>query len=242
MTAQTRVSDDPDALAETVAEALIARLAEIQAEGRVPTVGLTGGTIAALVHRKVASSLNSFDVDWDEVDFWWGDERYIDSSSDDRNAKQARRDLLDHVDVDPTRVHEMPATDSGLSLAEAADAYAETMREQGGGGFDVLMLGMGPDGHIASLFPGSAQLDATDAIAVAVPESPKPPPERITLTFEALARAHSVWFLVSGSEKAEAVARSLGDTDRHVSPAAGVVGQAETVWWLDRAAARAVRA
>ncbi|KRF17100.1 6-phosphogluconolactonase [Nocardioides sp. Soil797] len=239
MSPQTRVSENADALAEAVAEALIARLAQIQAAGRVPTVGLTGGTIASLVHRKVASSLNSFDVEWDEVDFWWGDERYVDSSSDDRNAKQARRDLLDHVDVDPSRVHEMPASDSGLTLTDAADAYAATMREQGAGAFDVLMLGLGPDGHIASLFPGSPQLDASDAIAVAVPDSPKPPPERVTLTFDAMSRTHAVWFLVSGAEKAEAVARSLSDTDLHTSPAVGVSGDEETIWWLDRAAASA---
>ncbi|QIX26796.1 6-phosphogluconolactonase [Nocardioides sp. JQ2195] len=237
MSPTTRVEADSDALAEAVAEALIARLAEIQAEGRVPTVGLTGGTIAREVHRKVASSLNSFDVDWDEVDFWWGDERYVDSSSDDRNARQARRDLLDHVDVDPSRVHEMPAADSGLSLQEAAEAYAAEMREQGSGGFDVLMLGLGPDGHIASLFPGSAQIDARDAITVAVARSPKPPPERISLTFEAMARSNAVWFIVAGAEKAEAVARSMVDTDVHASPAVGVAGAEETVWWLDRAAA-----
>lgn len=237
MSPQTRISEDAEALAEAFAEALITRLAEIQADGRVPTVGLTGGTIARKVHRKVAASLNSFDVDWDEVDFWWGDERYVDSSSDDRNAKQARRDLLDHVDVDPTRVHEMPASDSGLSLEEAAEAYGSEMREHGSGGFDVLMLGLGPDGHIASLFPGSPQLDATDAIAVAVADSPKPPPERVSLTYEGLARSKSVWFMVSGEGKAEAVARSLTDTDVHTSPAVGVSGDLETVWWLDRAAA-----
>jgi len=112
------------------------------------------------------------------------------------------------------------------------------VREHGTDEFDVVMLGMGPDGHVASLFPGSAQLDVDDEIAAAVTDSPKPPPERVTLTYGALNRSRSVWLLVSGSEKAEAVARALDPaTDRHDVPAAGVGGSVETVWFLDRAAA-----
>lgn len=237
MTTERRVSPDADQLAEAVAEALIARLAEVQAEGRVPSVCLTGGTIASLVHRRIASSLNGFDVDWDEVDFWWGDERYVDATSDQRNAIQARRDLLDHMDVDPARVHEMPAADSGLSLGDAAETYAHELRQHGGGAFDVVMLGLGPDGHIASLFPGSAQIDVDDRIAVAVPDSPKPPPERISLTFGALNRTRAVWFVVSGSEKAAAVAKAAAGLDLHGAPSTGVFGTDETIWWLDSPAA-----
>ena len=100
------------------------------------------------------------------------------------------------------------------------------------------MLGVGPDGHVASLFPGFPQLDVDDRIAVAVTGSPKPPPERISLTFAALNRAKSVWFLVSGDEKAAAVARALAEgTDLHDIPAAGVTGSEETIWFLDRPAA-----
>jgi 6-phosphogluconolactonase len=108
----------------------------------------------------------------------------------------------------------------------------------GSGEFDVTMLGVGPDGHIASLFPGFPQLDVDDRIAVGVTDSPKPPPERISLTFDALNRSKSVWFLVSGDQKAPAVARALAEgTDRHDCPAAGVTGSEETIWFLDRAAA-----
>lgn len=228
---------DADALAEAVAEALISRLSEIQAEGRVPTVGLTGGSISRLVHRKLASSMNGFDVDWDEVDFWWGDERFVDSHDDERNAGQARRDLLDHVDVDPARVHEVPATDSGMSLEEAAESYSTSLRSEGSGDFDVLFLGIGPDGHVASLFPGHPALDVEDRIAVAVPDSPKPPPARVSLTFGALNRSQAVWFVASGSEKADAVASALSGSDHHEIPARGVSGSEETVWWLDDSAA-----
>jgi 6-phosphogluconolactonase len=132
----------------------------------------------------------------------------------------------------------MPSTADATDVGAGADAYSETLRAHGSGAFDVLMLGMGPDGHVASLFPGFPQLDADDRIAVAVTGSPKPPPERISLTFAALNRSTSVWFLVSGEEKSPAVARALAEgTDRHECPAAGVRGAEETIWFLDREAA-----
>jgi 6-phosphogluconolactonase len=99
------------------------------------------------------------------------------------------------------------------------------------------MLGIGPDGHIASLFPGFDQLDVTDRTAVGVTGSPKPPPERISLTLPRLNKSASVWFLVSGSGKAEAVAGALGGRDVHEIPASGVTGVEETIWFLDREAA-----
>jgi 6-phosphogluconolactonase len=102
------------------------------------------------------------------------------------------------------------------------------------------MLGIGPDGHVASLFPGHEALDVDDRIAVGVTDSPKPPPARISLTFPALNRARSVWFLVSGEGKADAVARALGGADLHEIPAAGVSGQEETIWFLDRESSSAL--
>jgi 6-phosphogluconolactonase len=173
-------------------------------------------------------------VDWTQVVVWWGDERFVAPDSPDRNARQAREAFLDAVGA--TQVHEMPSTADAAGVDEGAAAYAATLREHGSGEFDVVMLGIGPDGHIASLFPGFPQLDATD-IAVGVTGSPKPPPERISLTFAPLNRAKSVWFLVSGEGKAEAVARAVGGADRHEIPAAGVSGHEETIWFLDRAAA-----
>jgi 6-phosphogluconolactonase len=238
VTVEQRVSAGPDELADAVASALIQRLADIQAEGRVPSVALTGGSIAERIHRAVATSIDGLDVDWSEVDFFFGDERYVDSWSEERNALGARRDLLDHVGVDPARVHEIPATDSGLTGDEAADRYSATIRSHGTGEFDVVMLGVGPDGHVASLFPGHPALDVDDRIAMAVTDSPKPPPERITLTFGALNRTRAVWFVVAGEAKAGAVARARqSGADVHDVPAAGVAGREETIWWLDEGAA-----
>ncbi len=133
----------------------------------------------------------------------------------------------------------MPASDAGFeSLDAAAASYAAEVREHGTGAFDVVMLGVGPDGHVASLFPGFPQLDVDDAIAVGVTGSPKPPPERISLTFGALNRAKQVWFVVSGDGKADAVARALAaDGDVHDTPARGVHGLDQTIWFLDEDAA-----
>jgi 6-phosphogluconolactonase len=236
------VQPSPDALAAAVAGRLVTRLAAIQAAGRVPSIALTGGTIAVKIHQAVVTATRGHDdVDWASVDVWWGDERYVPADDDERNAKQAWDSMLSHLDISPGRVHEMPASDGPHdSIEDAAAAYADEIRARGTGTFDVVMLGVGPDGHVASLFPGSRQLDV-DEITVAVTDSPKPPPERISLTFEALNRAEDVWFVVSGAEKAEAVGKALstGDeaADVHDVPAAGVHGQEHTVWFLDEESA-----
>ena len=231
------VHDDAGVLATEVAGALLDRLAGAQQAGRVPHVALTGGTIADRIHREVTRLSPGSGVDWSRVVLWWGDERFVAPDSPDRNAGQARAAFLDAVGVDPAHVHEMPSTATAGSVDEGAVAYAAQVREHGSGAFDVVMLGVGPDGHVASLFPGHAALDVDDRVALGLTDSPKPPPARITLTFPALRRARAVWFLVSGEEKAGAVARALGGADVHEIPAAGVVGQDETVWFLDRAAA-----
>jgi 6-phosphogluconolactonase len=158
----------------------------------------------------------------------------------ERNALQARQALLDRLPFDPHRLHPMPAADTGFgSLDEAAASYAEELRASPAGSFDVVMLGVGPDGHVASLFPGFPQLYVTDTIAVGVSGSPKPPPERISLTLPALNRAEQVWFLVSGDAKSDAVARALAPEppEVHDLPAVGVHGRRHTVWFLDEAAA-----
>jgi 6-phosphogluconolactonase len=225
-------------LATAVAGELIARLEAAQARGEEPQIGLTGGSIAVAVHEELARRGAGSEVDWSRVVLWWGDERFVAAESDDRNARQAMSAFGDRLAFDPAKVHEVPSTAEASSVDDAAAAYSAQLREHGAGSFEVLMLGVGPDGHVASLFPGSPQLDADDQVAVGVTGSPKPPPERVSLTFAALNRSRSVWFLVSGEEKADAVARALAPgTDPHEIPAAGVTGELETIWFLDRASA-----
>jgi len=231
--ARIHVSADPGGLASVVAEELLGRLGEAQQSGGEPQVALTGGSIADAIHREVARLAPTSRVDWSRVGVWWGDERFVAADSPDRNARQARASLLDVVGA--TSVHEMPSADEALDAAAGASAYAAQVRAHGGGEFALVMLGVGHDGHVASLFPGYPQLDVDDEIAVAVTDSPKPPPERITLTLPALNRARAVWFVVSGADKALAVARAIaGDAGL---PASRVRGRTETVWFLDSAAA-----
>ena len=230
-------------LATDVAAELLERLAAAQARGEVPQVGLTGGSIAEEIHRAIARLSADSGVDWSRVVLWWGDERWLPAGSDDRNEVQAHRAFIDAVGVHPDNVHVMPPSDAGLTLAEAADAYSALVRERGAGFFEVLMLGIGPDGHVASLFPGHPAAVVADAIVVPVEGSPKPPPERLSLTFEAMERSNAVWFVAAGADKADAIAMALsgpaspGSPEAVECPARVPRGTVETIWWLDDAAA-----
>jgi 6-phosphogluconolactonase len=246
---EIRLHETPDELAQAVATRLVSTLAGLQRGGRVPAVVLTGGTIAVQVHEAVARCPTRDDVDWGAVDFWFGDERFVPVDSRDRNHGQAAKAMLDHLPVDPARVHVMPPSGGryGDDVDAAAEAYAEELRRAAGGEqpgdgtgstptFDVLMLGIGPDGHCASLFPGREEMHDARPV-VAVRDSPKPPPTRITLTMGPLGRAREVWWLAAGDGKAEAVAAALAGDDVSRVPAAGPKGLSRTLWLLDRAAA-----
>jgi len=241
MPLELKVLADPAAVAGAVADRFLQRLVAAQGRGEEPHVALTGGTIAEAVHAEIARRAPDHDVDWGRVVFWWGDERFVAPDSPDRNARDAREVFLDVVGA--TQVHEMPSTAAAVDAATAATTYADLLRASGGGEFDLVMLGMGPDGHVASLFPGAPQLDVDDRIAVAVTDSPKPPPQRVSLTFPALNRTRAVWFLVTGDGKADAVQRALAESgDVHQTPARGIdpapaEGAGETTWFLDLAAA-----
>jgi 6-phosphogluconolactonase len=232
-----------DLLASAVAARLLTRLVDVQSTGRVPSVVLTGGTIADRVHRAVGDSAAREAVDWRRVALWWGDERYLPTDDADRNETQVRRALLDRLTLDPARVHPMPADDGTRDADAAAAHYADELRraaapEDHGAvpTFDILMLGIGPDGHVASLFPEHPAL-YDERTVVGVHGSPKPPPTRVSLTFASLNRSREVWFLASGDEKARAVRLALGGAGRMQVPAAGVHGSARTLWLLDAAAA-----
>ncbi|WP_345893787.1 6-phosphogluconolactonase [Nocardioides sp. TF02-7] len=147
------VHDDDRALATAVAGELLNRLADAQAAGRVPHISLTGGTIAVKVHEEVARLAPSSGVDWDAVHVWFGDERFVARDSADRNAGQARAAFLDAVGVPDANIHEVPATGEAADVDAAAAAYAAELEAHWPGRFDVMMLGVGPDGHVNSLFP-----------------------------------------------------------------------------------------
>jgi 6-phosphogluconolactonase len=234
-----RAADD---LAEAVAARLVTRLVDVQGSGRVPSVVLTGGSIAVTVHEAIARCPARGAVDWGAVDVWFGDERFVPAADPDRNVGQAAQAMLDHLPFDPARIHAVPASDGDLGddVDAAAQAYADDLARSAGDAatpaFDVLMLGVGPDGHCASLFPGRPEV-YDERPVVAVRDSPKPPPTRITLTMGPLRRAHEVWWLAAGAGKAEAVRNALSGADVSEVPAAGPHGTERTLWFLDDAAA-----
>jgi 6-phosphogluconolactonase len=242
-TPEVFVHTSGDLLASAAAARTVTRVADaIAAQGHAHLV-LTGGGIGTKVLAAIAAAPARDAVDWRLVDFWWGDERFEAAGDPERNETGARAALLDVLGVAAARVHAVPGPDGpdGDDPDAAAARYAaELARAAGGTGdvpaFDVLMLGIGPEGHVASIFPESPAAYATGSV-VAVRNSPKPPPTRISLTFSAIQAAREVWVLASGAEKADAVAEALSGVSQDKLPAAGARGRDRTLFLLDEAAA-----
>lgn len=237
-----------DLLASAAAARTVTRLADaIAADGHAHLV-MTGGGIGTKVLAAIAAAPARDAVDWRLVDFWWGDERFEPAGDPERNETGARAALLDALNVDPARVHAVAGPDGpdGDDPDAAAARYAAELAAAAGDAgdgktgavpvFDVLMLGIGPEGHVASIFPGSPAAHATGSV-VAVRNSPKPPPTRISFTFGAIQAAREVWVLASGAEKADAVAEALSGVSQDKLPAAGARGRDRTLFLLDEAAA-----
>ncbi|GGK71486.1 6-phosphogluconolactonase [Mangrovihabitans endophyticus] len=231
------VVPDADVLASSVAARLVTRIVDAQAERGTAAVVLTGGQIAAKVLAAVAETPAARAVDWSRVDLYWGDERFLPAGDPERNETQARAALLDQLPLDPRRVHAMPASDGpdGDDAEAAARRYAAELTSGGSAvpRLDVLMLGVGEDGHVASIFPGHPVRDAT-GITAAVHDSPKPPPVRVTLTMPVIRGADEVWLIAAGDGKADVVGAALSGADL---PAAHATGGRRTLWMLDEAAA-----
>ncbi len=229
---ETLVAAAGDRLAGAISAAIAAR-------GSAWIVLTGGGTGIGLLSR-----VGSHPVDWSRVHLFWGDDRFVPRDDDDRNEKQAREALLDRIDIPAGNVHPMPPSDGafGDDIDAAARAYAAELSEIAESGeptpiFDVHLLGMGGEGHINSLFPHTPAVREADRMVVAVTDSPKPPPRRITLTLPAVRRSRQVWLVVSGEAKAHAVAAGVAGADPDDWPAAGAVGLEKTIWLLDPAAA-----
>lgn len=239
------VHRDATLLARAVAARLVTALVDAQAARATASVVLTGGGIGTATLRELAASGARDAVDWDLLDVWWGDERFLPAGHPERNETQAREALLDAVPVDPARVHAMPASDgpAGDDVDSAAEAYAAELcaaaRPEDHGAvptFDVLLLGVGPDGHVASLFPESPAL-YDDRPVVPIRGAPKPPPVRLSLSTRSINAAREVWLIAAGEEKAAAARMALAGAGATAVPAAGVHGRSRTLWLLDRSAA-----
>jgi 6-phosphogluconolactonase len=239
------IHTDADVLAAAVAARLAVRLIDAQAAHGSASVVLTGGRIAEKIYTALRTSPARDAVDWSRVDLWWGDERFLPAGDPDRNETQARAVLLDALPVPADRVHPMPASDGpdGADPEAAAARYADELASAGDAAlprFDVVLLGIGEDGHVASIFPGHPVGAETRPVS-AVRDSPKPPPIRTTLTLPTLNTAEDVWILASGEGKADAVGWALNGNGNSRVPAAAVHGTTRTLWLLDRDAAGHVK-
>ncbi len=236
------VKDDPAQVADEIGRRLVCKLQSWTASGRTVHISLTGGSTGIASLRAAAAHSEGADIDWAHTHFWWSDERFVPRADAERNARQAREAMLDRVAVPADNIHEMPASDQGLELDAAAEAYARELARFGSETqpwpvFDLSLLGVGPDGHIASLFPDRAEIRITDAAVVPVRESPKPPPERISLTRPVINSSQRVWLGLTGADKASALGLILAGASYASVPAAGAKGLRRTFAFVDRAAA-----
>lgn len=231
-----------DELVAAAGDRLIDAIGSAIAERGRAYIVLTGGGTGIGLLRHVGAHAGS--IDWSTVHLFWGDERFVAADDDERNDKQAREALLDHLDIPAANIHPMAALggEFGDDLAAAGAAYERMLARYGTDGapapdFDVHLLGMGPEGHVNSLFPHTAAVREKTRLVVGVEDSPKPPPRRITLTLPAVQRSREVWLVVAGAGKADAVAAAVGGAEPVEIPAAGAVGTVRTVWLLDAEAA-----
>ena len=224
----------PDATAIAAADAGIERVLGLLAERDAVHIGVTGGTVGIRTLAMWALHAKRDEIDYSRVHFWWGDERFVAADSADRNFVQAQDALFQHIKVPQENLHAFPAAENGLTLAEATRTFAEHYAEVNPQ-IAFAYMGMGPDGHIASLFPGK-QLPAAGIDVIAEPDSPKPPAERISLTFEALNRIDEIWFTVAGADKADAVEVAFSSEPDRL-PVGRVHAATRNVWFIDEAAA-----
>src|SRR5262245_61677824 len=238
---ELRVSADPATLAKEAAQRFV-ELSEaaIRDHGRF-RVALSGGSTPRATHERLAHQHRD-DIDWSNIEVFWGDERYVPPDDPESLFRMARETLLDHVPIPAANIFPMPTV--GGTPEAAAQAYAETLAATFGAAlprFDLIFLGMGPDGHTASLFPGHLAVVAPSGDQVAaIYGAPKPPPTRLTFTYKLLNAAANVVFLVAGADKALALRAVLrGPEDVAHLPAQSVRPVAGTLTWLvDQAAAR----
>ncbi len=235
------VHPDKTVLGQASAARLATAILDAQAARGQAEIVLTGGSMGSAIIQALAASPLREAVDWAAVTVWWGDERYLPAGDPDRNDTQNDAAGLAALGLDEARVHRVAGPDRSTSAEASAAAYAQVLDADGSGLFDVVLLGVGPDGHVASLFPHHPAQQSAGVLATAVHESPKPPPDRVSLTFECLDRAREVWFLVAGADKAQAVAAALAPgVGRWDVPASGPHGSEGTRWLLDAEAASAL--
>jgi 6-phosphogluconolactonase len=237
------VHADRNALAGSVAARFLTKMIDLLEDQDAAHVVLTGGSVGIEVLAAIAAHPGRDQIDWSRVHMWWGDERWVPKGHADRNEQQAREALLDHIAIPPANVHPFPASEEGLDLESAAIRYHEDLIAAGGGEFptfSITFLGVGPDGHIASLFPEREGPRVARVGVIAVHDSPKPPPERLTLTLPLINTSERIWLVLAGADKAAALGLALAGAAVADVPVGGVLGTKRTVFFIDHEASSEV--
>ena len=221
---------DAEALSHGAARLVVEHVAQANAQRGQCRLALAGGSTPRPIYQRLAGELRG-QVDWTRVHLFWGDERCVPPEHQDSNFRMVKEVLLQHVAVPAGQVHPMVGE---LEPSQAARQYAETLGDEP---LDLVLLGMGGDGHVASLFPDTPELSTATARVVAT-KSPIPPADRVSLSLRTLNEARAVLFLVAGASKAERLAEVLGQLDSGAAslPAALVRGP-DVCWLVDAAAA-----
>lgn len=238
MKSDLRVCVDLADLSRQAAEAAVGTINDAVRTAGTCSVVLSGGSTPRTLYRLLASEFRD-QIPWARVQVFWGDERYVPPEDPRSNYRMAKETLLDHVPCPPAHIHPMPTHSPSADLA--ARDYELTLRNHfvdEWPHFDLVLLGIGDDGHTASLFPGSLALAERTRWVVAA-QAPVEPQARLTLTLPALTRAAAIFVLVAGATKAEALRHVLeGAGDWIKYPAAGIrLGAGSAIWWADREAA-----
>lgn len=229
-------SKDASGVATQAAEDLLGFVSRKLAIQERVDIAVTGGTVG--IATLAAARLLDFNaLDLARLHIWWGDERFVASDSPDRNFFQAKSAWLKDLNIPSSNLHAFPSSDEGSSLDEAAASFASHF-DSLGISFDLMLMGMGPDGHIASLFPGKV-VGNSSASVVAEHDSPKPPPLRLSFNFGTINNSGEIWFTVAGADKADAVATVFGDEPTKL-PAGRISGKEKTVWYVDQTAGNLV--
>jgi len=243
---------DGQAVAVAAADAFIETASRLLKAKHEIHVCLTGGTLGILSLVKISEHPGCEALDWANIHIWWGDDRFVPVGHADSNAKQAEDALLGKLlMLDPAKVHAFPSFDpaSSVDIATQLDAAAAAFTSEvakfipAGSTmphFDISFVGMGPDGHVLSLFPGHA-LPADGVTVIAEHNSPKPPPQRLSFSYEAINNSEEIWFVVGGQDKAEAVSVAFGNAPTRL-PVGRVHALKKTVWFVDDAAAAGIGA
>ncbi|MCL2317243.1 MAG: 6-phosphogluconolactonase [Actinomycetia bacterium] len=241
MTAAPQVIVHPtvDLTTRGIAARLVAHLIERQSLTSPIHLSVTGGALGNGLWPALAADPAVEAIDWSGVHVWFSDERFVPEGDADRNDLPVLA-VAERFGLPRENVHSVPGPDRVPTVEDAAREYAAELARSAGAEpgvptpvFDVSVLGIGPDGHVASLFPGRDESSAYKGTTLPVLDSPKPPPQRVTFTRAALEHCQELWLIAAGAPKAQAVGRALRGDDPVRTPASGLRGRARTLWLID---------